>query len=69
VTKNDAFYEAKCLACHSGAAGAKPAAKACPVAKSGCIGCHMPKVNLPPTHRDWTDHFIRVVKAGAPYPE
>jgi len=70
VTHNDASYETKCLACHSTAAArGKPTAKVCQVAKSGCIGCHMPKVNLPPTHRDWTDHFIRVVKAGAQYPE
>ncbi len=74
VTNNDAFYEVKCLACHAPAAAShaatgKQMAKPCPVAKTGCIGCHMPKVNLPPTHREWTDHFIRVVQAGAPYPE
>jgi hypothetical protein len=72
VVDNDAYYEAKCLACHSRTAAAssgKPAPKLCPVANSGCIGCHMPKTDLPPTHRTWTDHFIRVVRAGEPFPE
>ena len=69
VVRNDAAYEAKCLACHGQTANDKTPAKSCPKATSGCIGCHMPKTELPPTHRTWTDHFIRVVKPGEPYPE
>jgi hypothetical protein len=67
----DAFYEAKCLACHPSSAksSGKPLAKACPVSRSGCIGCHMPKTPQPGGPRILTDHFIRVVRPGAPYPE
>jgi len=68
IVRNDASYEVKCVACHGQAANGKMA-KICPVASSGCIGCHMPKTDLPPTHRTWTDHFIRVVKPGEAYPE
>jgi Zn finger protein HypA/HybF involved in hydrogenase expression len=80
LVTDDALYDAKCLACHArsavavarsephGASG-KPMARPCPVASSGCTGCHMPKTMMPHAHRAWTDHFIRVVRAGAPYPE
>jgi hypothetical protein len=68
LVTSDAAYEAKCLACHA-RAGAKPLAKPCPVANSGCIGCHMPKTPQPGGPRVLTDHFIRVVRPGAPYPE
>jgi hypothetical protein len=42
--------------------------KSCPVAKSECVKCHMPKVKLPDENVTFTDHQIRVVKAGEPYP-
>jgi len=38
------------------------------VAKENCVSCHMPKVLLPGGHMKFTDHEIRVVKAGEPYP-
>ena len=67
-----AFYDAKCLACHGPArtASAAPAgaAKMCPVAKANCTTCHMPKVDLPGGHQQFTDHYIRVVKPGEAYP-
>jgi hypothetical protein len=72
IVRNPAYYDPKCLACH--APGAKPAetegvhAKVCPVAKSNCSSCHMPKVPLPNKLMELTDHQIRVVKAGEPYP-
>ena len=46
----------------------KPGAKACPVAKSDCISCHMPKIELPGAHYKFTDHRIRIVKPNEPYP-
>jgi hypothetical protein len=58
-----AAYDAKCLACHA------VSQKACPVAKQGCTDCHMPKIELPGAHRQFTDHQIRVVRAGEKYPE
>ena len=43
-------------------------AKICPTAKSNCVSCHMPKVKLPNGHLTFTDHQIRVVKPGEPFP-
>ena len=60
-----ADYNVKCQACHG---GRKPGAKACRVSASGCINCHMPKVELPGGHYMFTDHRIRVVKPGEGYP-
>lgn len=82
IVREDASYDAKCLACHS--SGAKPSAgmlaanptkppnevvmKTCQVSKSNCISCHMPKTELPGGHMIFTDHEIRIVRAGEPYP-
>lgn len=69
VVKNVAFYTQKCLACHSPAnSKAPPFAKVCPVSKTRCITCHMPKVKYPGGHLVYTDHYIRIVKPNAPYP-
>jgi hypothetical protein len=71
VNHTAAYYDAKCLACHaeSKAAPAAIAAKTCPVAKANCTTCHMPKVDLPGGHAQFTDHYIRVVRAGETYPD
>jgi hypothetical protein len=63
------YYDGKCLACHA-RAGASTAheARPCPVATRNCVTCHMPQVAVPGAHYRFTDHFIRVVKAGQPYP-
>jgi hypothetical protein len=70
LIRNDASYDSKCLACH--AASARPAstgkAKPCPKATSNCVSCHMPKVTLPGDYLHFTDHQIRIVKAGEPFP-
>lgn len=67
VVTNINSYDKKCIACHS--TGAHASAKLCPVAKSACASCHMPKVELPGAHRTFTDHYIRVVHAADPYPQ
>jgi hypothetical protein len=59
-----ASYDAKCVACHSVALHTK----VCRVAKANCAGCHMPKVDLPGAHARFTDHQIRIARAGDPYP-
>ena len=71
LNHNVASYDSKCLACHSDAkpAAATSAVKMCPVAKSNCTSCHMPKVELPGGNAQFTDHYIRVVHAGEAYPE
>jgi formate-dependent nitrite reductase cytochrome c552 subunit len=73
VVREDASYDSKCLTCHS--SSTRPAsvagvagAPACPVAKQNCVSCHMPKVNLPGGHQAFTDHQIRIVRTGEPYP-
>ena len=66
------FYDAKCLACHAaGKAKETPpaVAKACPVSAAKCTSCHMPRVALPGGHGVFTDHQIRIVHAGDPYPD
>lgn len=80
-----AYYDAKCNACHQPAlklhtasARRPPAASAtdaartappCPTGTQNCASCHMPKVDLPGSHFKFTDHRIRVAKAGEPFPK
>jgi Cytochrome c554 and c-prime len=76
VVRSASFYDTKCLACHGpahetsapGITAAKDAPRSCPVAKANCTSCHMPKVELPNKLITITDHQIRIVKPGMPYP-
>jgi hypothetical protein len=72
IVREDSTYDPKCLACHAASAGAATTAagapKPCPVAKENCVSCHMPKITLPNGHMTFTDHQIRVVKAGDSFP-
>ena len=61
LVRDESSYDAKCLACHQ-------QQKPCPVSKDKCTVCHMPKVELPRSHANFTDHYIRVVRKGDPYP-
>ncbi len=71
IKSGKAFYDTKCLACHQ---PEKQAAKTqtkiivCPKARQDCVSCHMPKTEIPGIHFKFTDHQIRVVRAGASYP-
>jgi len=71
LVRDDLFYDSKCLACH--APTAKPTstgkAKVCPVSTSKCVSCHMPKTTLPGGHLHFTDHQIRIVRAGEKFPD
>jgi hypothetical protein len=60
-----AKYDAKCGACHSAAASTRT----CKVATKECVTCHMPRLDLPGAHRAFTDHKIRIVRAGEGYPD
>ena len=65
-------YDHACLNCHVRAQGVKGAShpgRACPVAAENCTSCHMPKVYVPEMHSTFTDHRIRIARAGAPFPE
>jgi hypothetical protein len=64
-------YDAKCLKCHN-KLGSLPSVKlqpACKVRAKDCVSCHMPKYEIPSVHATFTDHFIRVVRSGAAFPE
>lgn len=66
------YYDSKCLACHLKTkvevANSARSASACPVSTKDCVTCHMPKVDLPGMHAEFTDHWIRIVKANEPTP-
>jgi hypothetical protein len=64
VVHGASAYDSRCLACHSG----KTSAKVCTSASANCVSCHMAKVRLPDAHLAFTDHWIRIVKPGQPYP-
>jgi hypothetical protein len=66
LKQDAAYYAAKCAACH--APKSEAALRLCKVETKNCTSCHMPKVELPGAHFKFTDHRIRIVKAGEPYP-
>jgi len=72
LVEDPAFYDQRCLGCHATAtsnAVADHMGAACPVSGKGCVICHMPKYDVPGMHYKFTDHWIRVAQAGAPYPD
>jgi hypothetical protein len=75
--RDAAFFDSKCMACHSAATKVTPAAfretdkrdaRPCPVGKANCVSCHMPKLEIPGSHFKFSDHHIRIVRPGEPYP-
>jgi hypothetical protein len=72
LVKEAESYDSRCLQCHLQRGARKTTSqpgKACPVAISKCVTCHMPKYEPLTLHSSFTDHWIRVVKPGAPYPD
>ena len=77
-SQNLASYDNSCLACHQAKGKVPlskvantPAAKHAPSCNTGtakCASCHMPRYEMPGSHFTFTDHFIRVVRAGESYP-
>src|ERR1700691_2890976 len=68
-----ASYDDRCLKCHAAsqhAPATQPArsAPSCPVSDKYCVTCHMPKYELPEMHAKFTDHRIRIVRRGEPFP-
>jgi Flp pilus assembly protein TadD len=61
-----AFYEAKCLSCHSAAtpehlpSSGKRRVSCSVNPTSGCLDCHMPVERAAIPHAPFSDHFIRV---------
>ena len=68
VEKAAAAYDSKCLVCHSRTQRAARA-RLCKVGKTECVTCHMPKIELPGAHTRFTDHRIRIARAGEAYPD
>jgi hypothetical protein len=64
-------YDERCLSCHASSKANKRTAEqpgaACPVSQVDCVTCHMPKYEVPDMHYKYTDHRIRVAKAGEPF--
>ena len=71
LVRDAASYDQRCLSCHA-AKGAPPAGdhpgKACSVAVKECVTCHMPKYEVEDMQYHFTDHMIRIVKAGESFP-
>jgi len=67
-----AAYDSRCLQCHVNQRGAKTTADhpgaACRIGTKDCTTCHMPKIESASQHSTFTDHWIRIVRAGKPYP-
>jgi Cytochrome c3 len=65
-------YDRNCLSCHVAISTVKPSADhpgpACKVSTKNCASCHMPKYDDQTMHYTFTDHYIRIVRADAPYP-
>jgi Cytochrome c554 and c-prime len=72
LLQNESSYDSRCLSCHSRQGKeplrASPSPAVCPKATANCTSCHMPKYDVPEMHAKFTDHFIRVVRTGEPYP-
>ena len=82
LQRGDIIYDSKCTTCHATSGASKPPAdapqtrrrsmpsahKSCPIGNDRCVSCHMPKVELRGAHFQFTDHRIRIVRRGAPYP-
>jgi hypothetical protein len=72
LVRSASYYDERCLGCHTARGTESPSRDAtpavCPVATSNCTSCHMPKSDVPGMHAKFTDHFIRVVRAGESYP-
>jgi hypothetical protein len=73
LERDAAYYDSKCLACHLSTRGELKtrtrSASACPVSTKQCVTCHMPKVELPAMHYQFTDHWIRIARPGSPVPK
>jgi hypothetical protein len=71
LSRDVASYDSRCLACHASRGTKQDAAhvgRACPTAGKDCVSCHMPKYEFPEVHHKFTDHQIRVVRAGEVMP-
>ena len=73
LVRDLASYDKQCLSCHLTKSSSRPLAghlgKACPTSENNCVTCHMPKIHVEETHRDFTDHKIRIVRRQETFPD
>jgi len=73
IVRDSASYDRNCLICHrtspSAVVTTDHPGPACKVSTKNCASCHMPKIEDSGMHYTFTDHYIRVVRPGAPYPD
>ena len=72
LVREESSYDRACLKCHAQKQGATmegATEKACPVGEHNCAGCHMQKMQVPGAASVFTDHFIRILRAGESYPD
>ena len=73
LVRETVSYDKNCLSCHLAAPSMKPTpdhpGPACKVGTKDCASCHMPKYDDSAMHYTFTDHDIRIVQPGAPYPD
>jgi len=71
LVQEEGSYDQRCWSCHQNKPGSKISqdhpGPACRVANAKCVSCHMPKVEIPGFHAKFTDHWIRIARAGAPF--
>jgi hypothetical protein len=73
LVRDSASYDRNCLSCHVTTVSSTPTpdhpGPACKVSTKNCASCHMPNFEDSGMHYKFTDHYIRVVRPGAPYPD
>jgi Cytochrome c554 and c-prime len=72
LVRDVSSYDSRCLQCHvlkgTKVSRSHPGA-ACPMSANNCVTCHMPKIKSATQHATFTDHWIRIARAGEPYPD
>jgi hypothetical protein len=63
----DRYYDAKCTACHN-AGNLSVKKRTCPVGRQDCTSCHVQRVEPEEAHHAFPDHWFRVVRPNADYP-
>jgi hypothetical protein len=73
LSRDPSSYDSVCVQCHFKTAEIKSKVShtpaVCTVGTRNCATCHMPKYEPPTLHSSFTDHWIRVVRPQALYPE
>jgi hypothetical protein len=72
LVRDASTYDGNCLSCHvngNAKVTSDHPGKACPKATKECATCHMPQYEVTDVPVKFTDHQIRVVRAGEVIPD